>query len=112
MRYRSLRAPMYVMMTVLFARSLTFAQAHFAPGVANIRDYAVPEPGLYAPIYNYSYQTSNLTDNNGNQITQVLIGPPGGPSVPLNVNVDVKLYALAPMLVWVSHWNFLGAHYA
>jgi hypothetical protein len=109
---REPREAVYFALIVLFAPALTFAQAHFTPGLANIRDYTVPDPGLYVAVYNYSYQTSNLTDNNGNQINQVLIGPPGGPSAPLNVNVDVKMYALAPMLLWVSHWNFLGAHYA
>ena len=87
------------------------AQAHFTPGVANIRDYAMPDVGVYAVAYNYGYITSDVNDNNGNKITQVLVGPPGGPFAPLNVKVDVKLYALAPALLWVSHWSFLGAHY-
>jgi hypothetical protein len=35
------------------------AQAHFSPGVANIRDYAVPaEEGLFFVDYNYGYLTS------------------------------------------------------
>ena len=82
------------------------AQAHFTPGVENIRDYAVPEAGVYAVVCNYGYTTSDLTDNNGNKITQVILGPPNGPYLPLNLKVDVKLYALVPPLIWVTHWNF------
>jgi hypothetical protein len=51
--------------------------------------------------------TSTLTDNNGNQVNQIFIGPN-----PVNVNLDVKLYAVAPMFVWVAKRDFLGAHYA
>jgi hypothetical protein len=36
---REPRAVVYVALIVLFAPSLTLAQAHFAPGLANIRDY-------------------------------------------------------------------------
>ena len=28
---------------------------HFAPGVPSIRDFAMPEPGLYGLVYNYGY---------------------------------------------------------
>jgi hypothetical protein len=111
MQRKPMAAALAVAVISLFIPTVLLAQAHFTAGVANIRDYAMPEPGIYAVAYNYGYITSDLTDNNGNKITQVLIGPPGGPFAPLNVKVDVKLYALAPMLIWVSHWNFLGAHY-
>lgn len=41
----------------VLASTTTVAQAgeigHFAPGVANIRDYAVPDPGFYGVLYNY-----------------------------------------------------------
>jgi hypothetical protein len=89
----------------------SLAQAHFTAGVADIRDYSMPDPGIYGIVYNYGYITSDLRDNNGNQIKQVLIGPPGGPFAPLNVNVDVKLYALAPLFLWVPNFKFLGGHY-
>jgi hypothetical protein len=49
------------------------------------------------PGYNYAYNTSTLTDNGGIKINQVFIG-----NIPANLNLDVKLYALAPMLLWVS----------
>lgn len=102
----------WLVLFLLFAASSKVqAQAHYQPGIANIRDYSMPEPGLYLAVYNYGYLTSDLTDNNGNKVTQVLVGPPGGPYAPLNVKVDVKIYALSPMLIWVSKWSFFGAHY-
>ena len=30
---------------------------HYAPGVVNIRDFAMPEPGFYGVLYNYAYTT-------------------------------------------------------
>jgi hypothetical protein len=100
------------LLLVVLVPTQCFAQAHFQPGVANIRDYTVPtDPGVYLALYNYGYTTSDLNDNNGNQISQVLIGPPGGPFAPLNIKIDVKLYALAPALLWISKWKFLGASY-
>ncbi len=87
------------------------AQAHFGPGVANIRDYSMPDDGLYFVAYNYSYLTNTLNDNNGDKVSTVTLGPPSGPNLNLNLNVNVKLYALAPTFLWVAKWKVLGAHY-
>ena len=95
-----------IALIALFLPLIATAQAHFAPGVANIRDYAVPAPGLYLAAYNYGYTTSTITDNSGNKISQVVIG-----SVPVNVDVDVKLYAFSPLLLWITNRKFLGANY-
>jgi hypothetical protein len=95
----------------LSAPTLLLGQAHYSPGTASIRDYAMPDPGMYLAVYNYGYDTTFLADNSGNKINQVLIGPSGGPYTPLNVNVDLKLYALAPALLWITKWNVFGAHY-
>ena len=35
---------------------------HYAPGVINIRDLAMPEPGLYGAVYNFYYTTDRLND--------------------------------------------------
>jgi hypothetical protein len=100
-----------ILFAILTTSSAVHAQAHFVAGVASIRDYAMPDEGVYGVVYNYGYVTDTLTDNGGNKITQVQIGPPGGPFVPLNVKIDVKMYALSPAIIWVSHWKFLGARY-
>ena len=97
-----------IALIALFLPLIATAQAHFAPGVANIRDYAVPAPGLYLAAYNYGYTTSTITDNSGNKISQVVIG-----SVPVNVDVDVKLLcilAAAPLdyeqeISWCELWR-------
>jgi hypothetical protein len=94
------------LLVVLLLSSTMLAQAHFPPGAANIRDYALPEPGMYLAVYNYGYTTSTLTDNGGNKIDQVLIG-----KSPLNVDVDVKLYALLPLFGWIPNKKILGSNY-
>jgi hypothetical protein len=84
---------------------------HFVPGVANIRDLAVPDPGFYGIVYNYGYRTSSLNDANGNKISSVTVGSASGPNVTLGVDVDVSLYAMAPTFMWVSKMKVLGAKY-
>ena len=65
MRFDGVRAAWCSALFLLFVPALALAQAHFAPGAASIRDYALPETGLYFAVYNYGYTTSELTDNNG-----------------------------------------------
>jgi hypothetical protein len=84
---------------------------HYAPGVANIRDLAVPAPGFYTVIYNYGYMTTSLNDANGDKISSVTIGGPNGQSVTLGVDVDVSAYLLAPAFIWVANTKVLGGHY-
>ncbi len=84
---------------------------HFNGGVMNIRDYVVPEPGLYGAIYNYFYTSGQLNNSNGDEIKSVTIKPGPGPGVTLGVNVDVDLYALVPTLIWVTDIKPLGIKY-
>jgi hypothetical protein len=84
---------------------------HFNGGLLNIRDYFVPEPGLYGGLYNYFYHTGRLNDRHGDEITTVTINPRGGPGVTLGVDVDVDIYVLAPLFMWVPAWRILGARY-
>jgi hypothetical protein len=84
---------------------------HFNGGVMNIRDYVLPDPGVYAAIYNYFYTTDQLNNSNGDEIKSVIIKPGSGPGVTLGVNVDVNLYALAPTLIWVTDVKPLGMKY-
>src|SRR5687767_10618299 len=84
---------------------------HFAPGVLNIRDFSVPDPGFYGVVYNYFYSTDRLNDDNGNKLGSVTIKPGPGPGTVVNINVDLNVYALAPTFIWVSKWQLLGAKY-
>ncbi len=82
---------------------------HFAPGVVGIRDFVVPEPGIYGVLYNYYYTTDRLNDANGDEIDSVTVGPE--PGVTLDLDVDVDVYAVAPTLIWVSSKKVLGAKF-
>jgi len=83
---------------------------HFVPGVPSIRDFVVPEPGFYAVLYNYRYTTDRFNDADGDKLRSRTVGPLGGITVDVDVNVDV--YALAPTFIWVSDCTVLGANYA
>jgi hypothetical protein len=81
---------------------------HFNGGILNVRDYFVPEPGIYGGLYNYFYHTGRLNDRHGDEITSVTINPRGGPGVTLGVEVDVDLYVLMPSFIWVTDLKSLG----
>src|SRR5262245_22029887 len=79
---------------------------HFNCGVYSIRDYFVPpDPGVYGALYNYFYRTDRVNDNNGNKITT-------GPGGLTTFDLDVNLYALAPVVIWATPYEILGAKYA
>ena len=85
---------------------------HYAGGVMNIRDFAVPEPGLYGALYNYGYLTTQLNDRHGDAIDDVtIVGPFGHRRTTLHLDVDVDIYVAAPIVMWVSPWQILGARY-
>jgi len=84
---------------------------HYAPGVANVRDLAVPEPGFYGIVYNFGYLTDRLNDADGNQISSLTIGNGPGQSVTLDLDVDVSTYALAPGFIWVAAKRVLKGKY-
>ena len=83
--------------TAAFAASLTAHAGeigHFNGGFMNMRDYLMPDPGIYGAVYNYYYTTDQLNDSHGDKIKSLTIA-----GVPVNVDVNVDLYAVAPTLV-------------
>lgn len=84
---------------------------HYGGGFLNIRDYFVPEPGIYGGVYNYFYTTDRLNDRNGDKISSVTISPGNGPGVTLGVDVDVNMYVLAPSFIYVTDVKPLGIKY-
>ncbi|MGD8307853.1 MAG: transporter [Chromatiales bacterium] len=76
---------------------------HYAPGVYNIRDFFVPDPGWYFTVYNVFYTTDTLRDRSGDKVRSITIGPGGG--VTLGVDVDVDVYTLAPTVIGVAPWE-------
>jgi hypothetical protein len=95
--------------------TITCAEAgeigHYAGGFLNIRDFFVPDPGVYGGVYNYFYTTDRLNDRNGNRVRSVTVKPGGGPGVTLGVDVKVDMYVLAPTLIYVTDIKPLGIKY-
>jgi hypothetical protein len=84
---------------------------HFSPGGYNIRDFSLPDPGLYWGAYNYGYRTTRANDANGNKIGSLTLTGPGNQTTTLNLNVDISAYAFSPFVLWVSAKKVLGAKY-
>ena len=85
---------------------------HFNGGVMNMRDYLVPDAGVYAALYNFAYMTNRLNDSDGDKVTSVVVDPRGGGvGTPVNVKVNVKMYVLVPTLVWTTDVESLGIKY-
>ena len=103
--------------TLLIVATLTAAggaQAgelgHYAPGLLNIRDFFMPEPGFYYAQYHYLYSTDTLRNRNGDEVgTLTRTGPLG--TTTETVEPDVDVFVLAPAFMWVSPWQVLGARY-
>jgi hypothetical protein len=109
---KMLRAGAAIAIAGLTAATACAQTEHYYPASFNIRDFALPEHGFYGAIYNFGYSTSNLKDASGNQISSITIqGPGGNVSTTINLKVDVNLYALAPVLIWVPKKKILGAKY-
>jgi len=79
---------------------------HFLGGIYDIRDYFVPaESGVYGGAYNYYYRTERFNNNNGDKVNT-------GPLGLTTFDFDVKMYALAVPVIWVTPYEILGAKYA
>jgi len=92
------------MLALLSTASLAQAGSvsHYTPGVLNIRDYLMPDEGVYGVLYNYYYTSDRLNDGNGNKINSVTLNPGSGAGLSLQVDANVDLYALSPTLIWVT----------
>jgi hypothetical protein len=94
--------------TLVESSALADETGHYTPGVMSIRDLAMPDPGFYVLVYNYLYDSERLNDSNGDAIDSVEIGR-GRRATEREVRVDLNLYALSPVLLWVSDWKIAGA---
>ena len=105
---RGLRMLLWVLCLLLV--SLGPARAgelgHFGPGVLNIRDFLVPDPGFYYLQYFVWYNADTIRDRNGDKVNSINVG-----NTKLKVDTEVDSFILAPAFVWVSPWKFLGARY-
>ena len=74
---------------------------HYVPGIANIRDFAVPQgPGFYYTQYNAFYSTDTYRDRNGNSV-----------DLP-NIETDVDVVAVSPLFMWVTEKEVWRGRYA
>ena len=51
-----------------------------------------------------------MNDLNGHEVNSVTIGK--GPSLTINIDPDVDVYVMAPTLIWVTPYKFLGTDFA
>jgi len=79
---------------------------HYAPGLPNIRDLLVPDPGFYFLQYLASYNADTFRNRKGDKVNSI-----NTPVAPLKVETDVDVFVIAPAFVWVSPWEIMGARY-
>ena len=109
---RLLAALATAVLALVASRATASEIGHYAGGLPNVRDLAVPEPGFYGVAYNYYYTTGQLNDSRGREIDTLTLRGPRGGRLNLKLDVDVDVYVLAPAFMWVSDWEILGARYA
>jgi hypothetical protein len=80
---------------------------HYSPALPGIRDFIMPDPGLYYLQYILYYTTDTLKDKNGNSIRSISVGP-----LEFAVETEVDSYMLVPTLVYATDFEILGARYA
>lgn len=83
---------------------------HYNGGILDIRDFFMPDPGLYGVVYNYYYNSDRLNNGNGDKINSLTVPTPGGPAN-VGLEVNIEMFATMPAIIWVSPWHILGAKY-
>ena len=79
---------------------------HFAPALLNIRDFLVPDPGLYYIQYLTWYDTDTFRNKKGHKVDSIDVGP-----VTFKLETDINVFVVAPAFAWVSPWKIFGARY-
>ncbi len=85
---------------------------HFNGGFLNIRDYLVPEKGVYGGMYTYLYTTDRLNDGSGEEVGSIPAAPRGGQGLTPEVDVDVDIFVLAPTFIYATELPSLAIRYA
>ena len=81
---------------------------HYAPGVVGVRDLVVPpSPGFFYAQYNALYEADRYVDGDGNK--RLTVESEGGE---LKLDTDVDVMAIAPVFLWATSTQWLGADYA
>jgi hypothetical protein len=79
---------------------------HYFPGGFNVRDYIMPDKGVYAAVYTIYYGSDSVRDASGDEISSVRIA---GRTV--NLDTELDLYSIAPAVLWNTGWSILGGEY-
>jgi hypothetical protein len=79
---------------------------HYAPGVANIRDFAVAPAGFYYTQYNAYYHSNEFKNRFGATLDSVSVG-----GIELMGEPDVDVFAIAPTFTLWTDYKILGANY-
>jgi len=80
---------------------------HYSPALLRVRDFVMPDPGIYYVQYHLYYFTNTLKDKNGNSIKSIQIG-----DQKINVDTDLDSFTIVPTLTYSSDLNILGGRYS
>jgi hypothetical protein len=80
---------------------------HYAPALPAIRDFILPDPGVYYIQYNLYYTSDTLKDKNGDSVDSISVGP-----LKYKVETDVESFMIVPTAVYSSGYKILGGRYA
>ncbi len=101
-----------LVIVIIFILGVVQSQAremgHYMPGVASIRDFAVPTvPGFYYAQYHTYYATNKYKDRNGNSVDSLNTN-----NGTVNINTSYDMFAISPYFLYVTKEKFLGGTYA
>ncbi len=92
---------MYLALSLLTPASYAdglFGAGHYLPGAANVRDMTMPaQAGFVYEQYNLQYSSGDLKDKNGDSV---------------GANTDFTSSAIAPLFMWTTDYEVLGARYS
>lgn len=83
---------------------------HYLPVVLNIRDYYLPDTGVYAGLYVPYYHAGEVHNASGDDVQSLTVHTKLGPAN-LGVGASVDAVALAPTVVWATDLELIGARY-
>jgi hypothetical protein len=103
--------PVAVLVAVLMAGSVMPTQAaelgHYAPALPSIRDFILPDPGLYYVQYHLYYKANTLKDETGKSIDTITVE-----GIELDVEQEVESFMVVPTLIYSSDFSILCGRYA
>jgi hypothetical protein len=79
---------------------------HYSPAVNNVRDFLLPDRGVYGALYTLDYHTDDFRNRNGNSVDSLRIA-----GRDLRLDVDLDLHSIIPLVIWSSGFKLLGAEY-